>query len=159
MMQIRETIPSDCESILRIVAYGGVFHPAEAEVVRELLDYYFRKTEQDEYLFLTAADGERVLGFACYGRVALTKYNYELSWIATAKDALRGGVGRALLDEVEQRSRRRGGHYINLETESTSGYVAARAFYARQGYQIVAQIADYYDEGSDMLMYRKALVG
>ncbi len=156
-MKVRPTVPEDFAAIVEIVEGGSVFNAEEAEMVRSLLDYYFRALQQDEFLFLSAEENGHVLGFASYGRIALTKYNYELNWIATAKHALRGGVGSALLRAVEDRARQYGGRYLNLETSATEAYAAARAFYERHGYQLVAQIADYYDEGDDMLIYRKAL--
>lgn len=156
-MIVRPTVASDADSILAIVEQGGVFNDEEAVVVGELLDYYYRHDEQDEYLFLTADDDGRVLGFACYGRIALTRRNYELNWIATDPYARRGGIGSALLQTVEALSRQRGARYLNLETSSLEPYAAARAFYDRHGYLVVARIADYYDDGDDMLIYRKAL--
>jgi ribosomal protein S18 acetylase RimI-like enzyme len=157
-LEIRPTTQADADAITRIVAQGGVFDDDEAREVRALLDYYLEDTGQDEFLFLTATDAARVVGFACYGRIALTKYNYELSWIATAKEALRGGVGSALLQAVETCAREKGGRYLILETSISPLYAPARAFYERHGYHVVARIPDYYDDGDAMVMYRKRLV-
>jgi ribosomal protein S18 acetylase RimI-like enzyme len=143
-LNVRPTTQADVAPILQIVEQGGVFNAEESDAVRDLLDYYFRKPDQDEYLWLTAEDGGRVLGFACYGRIALTQRNYELNWIATDRNALRGGVGSALLRAVE-------------DTSATGPYAAARAFYERHGYHVVARIPDYYADGDDLLMYRKRL--
>ena len=97
------------------------------------------------------------MGFACYGRVALTQKNYELNWIATAPDAARRGVAGALLHAVEEIARAHGARFLNLETSATSPYAPARAFYDRHGYAVVARLPDYYADGDDMLIYRKAL--
>ncbi len=156
-MIVRPTTRADVEALANIVERGGVFNAEEAETVRDLLDYYFRKAEQDEYLFLTAEHDGRVLGFACYGRIALTRRNYELNWIAADRNSLRSGVGSALLRAVENLSRERGGRYLNLETSASEPYAPAQAFYVRHGYTVVARIPDYYADGDDMLMYRKAL--
>lgn len=156
-MNIRATTRADMGPIGGIVEQGGVFNTEEASAVRQLLDYYVREPEQDEYLFISAEEDGRVLGFACYGRIALTQRNYELNWIATDREALRGGVGSALIRAVEDRSRARGGRFLNLETSSTGPYAAARAFYDRHGYTVVARIPDYYADGDDMLVYRKEL--
>lgn len=156
-MRIRPTTKADLEAIANIVAQGGVFNEEEAQMVRDLLAYYFRESDQDEYLFISAEEDGRVIGFACYGRIALTKHNYELNWIATGKNALRGGVGSALLRAVEDLSRERGGRYVNLQTSTTEPYAPARAFYARHGYAVVAHIPDYYADGDDLLIYRKTL--
>ncbi len=156
-MNIRPTTHTDHDAIVAIVEQGGVFNDEEAAMVRQLLDYYFREPEQDEYLFVTAEEDGHVFGFASYGRIALTQKNYELNWIATDRNVLRGGVGSALLRAVEDISRERGGRFLNLETSSTEPYAAARAFYDRHGYAIVAHIPDYYADGDDMIVYRKEL--
>src|SRR5438309_8055395 len=103
-MIVRPTTADDHEAIVNVVAQGGVFNDEEASMVRQLLDYYFREPDQDEYLFISAAEDSRVCGFACYGRIALTEKNYELNWIATDRSALRGGVGSTLLRAVEDLS-------------------------------------------------------
>jgi ribosomal protein S18 acetylase RimI-like enzyme len=156
-VEIRPTTRADAGAIIALVSNGAVFTQEEADAVAGLLDYYFRTKDQDEYLFITADDAGRVAGFACYGRIALTQKNYELNWIASAPDTLRRCAGTALLRAVEDLSRQRGGRFLNLETSSTEPYVAARAFYLRHGYTVVAQIPDYYSDGDDMLIYRKEL--
>ncbi len=156
-MNIRPTTEADARPIVEIVSLGGVFNVEEAEMVEQLLDYYLRTPEQDEYLFITADDDGQVAGFACYGRIALTQKNYELNWIATDQRVLRKGVGSVLLKSVEDLSRGRGGRFLNLETSSTEPYAAARAFYERHGYAVIARIPDYYADGDTMLIYRKPL--
>ena len=140
-----------------MVEHGGVFTTEEARAVEGLLDYFFRTADQDEYLFITAEDDGRPAGFACYGRIALTQKNFELNWIATDPAAVRKGVGTELLRAVEDFSRERGGRFLNLETSSTEPYAAARAFYDRHGYTVVAVIPDYYSDGDAMLIFRKEL--
>ncbi|MEP7200018.1 MAG: GNAT family N-acetyltransferase, partial [Chloroflexota bacterium] len=126
MFTIRPTTQSDVVSIFAIVADGGVFTAEEADAVRDLLDYFFRKPMQDEYLWLSAEDDGRVVGFACYGRIALTAQNFELNWIATDPHARRHGVGSTLLQAVEDLAREHDGRFLNLETSATEPYAAAR---------------------------------
>ncbi|MBI5876278.1 MAG: GNAT family N-acetyltransferase [Chloroflexi bacterium] len=155
MIQVRPTTRADAEAINRIAASVTVFSAEEVRAVGELLDLFFTDHAQDEFLFISAEDDGRVVGFACYGRIALTARNYELNWIATDPQAGRRGVAAALIGEVERIAREAGARYVNLETSATSPYAPARAFYDRQDYQIVARIPDYYSDGDEMLMYRK----
>ena len=154
---IRPTTISDADEIVRIVEHGGVFTIEEARAVEGLLDYYFRTSDQDEYLFVTADEDGKPAGFACFGRIALTQKNFELNWIATDPAAVRKGVGTELLKAIEDLSRKRGGRFLNLETSSTETYGAARAFYERHGYTVMATIPDYYSDGDAMLIFRKEL--
>jgi len=157
MITVRATTRDDAAAIAGIASRVAVFSAEETGAVDELLDLYFTDHEQDEFLFISALDDGRVAGFACYGRIALTARNYELNWIATDPTAGRRGVAAALLDEVERVAIAAGARYVNLETSATPPYAPARAFYARHGYQIVARIPDFYADGDEMLMYRKAV--
>jgi ribosomal protein S18 acetylase RimI-like enzyme len=156
-VSIRGTTETDADKIVRIVERGGVFTTEEARMVEQLLDYFFRTPDQDEYLFITADEDGIPVGFACYGRIALTQKNYELNWIATDPMTVRKGVGTQLLKAVEDFSRERGGRFLNLETSATEPYAAARAFYEHHGYTAVASLPDYYSDGDGMLIFRKTL--
>ncbi len=157
MLTVRATTSDDAEAVMRIAAGVTVFSAEEVRAVGELLDLYFSDREQDEFLFITAANDGIVLGFACYGRIALTARNYELNWLATDPQAGRRGVAAALLGEVEAIARSAGARYVNLETSASPPYAPARAFYARQGYTIAARFPDWYTDGDEMLIYRKEL--
>lgn len=154
-INVRPTVAADADAINGIARRAAVFSQEEVEAVADLLTFYLTTEEQDEFLFLSAESDGQVLGFACYGRIVLTKRNYELNWIATDPEAGRRGVAALLLGEVERIARDNGARYLNLETSATAPYAPARAFYARQGYEVAGRIKDYYDDGDDMLIYRK----
>jgi ribosomal protein S18 acetylase RimI-like enzyme len=157
MLTVRATTRDDADGIMQIASGVAVFSDDEVAAVAELLELYLGDGAQDEFLFITAGDDGRAVGFACYGHIALTARNYELYWLATDPQAGRRGVAAALLGEVEAAAQASGARYVNLETSATEPYAPARSFYARQGYAIVARIPDWYSDGDDMLIYRKEL--
>jgi hypothetical protein len=57
--------------------------------------------------------------------------------------------------EVEVQIVRRGGRHIYIETSSRPQYLPTRSFYRRCGYEIVAQLVDFYDRGDDKIIWRK----
>lgn len=65
-------------------------------------------------------------------------------------DAARGeGLGGRLVAAIEQAAQQRGCTRLQLEVRADN--TAARALYAKRGYQTVASLPAYYDDGADGL--------
>lgn len=127
------------------------------------MDETFADPDQaDPYRFVVAADptdAARVLGYACFGTTPLTKGTCDLYWIAVDPTLHGGGIGRALLDEVERVLREDGQHQLVIETSSRADYEPTRAFYLRVGYVEEARVRDFYARGDDKVFYVKRLAG
>jgi ribosomal-protein-alanine N-acetyltransferase len=67
----------------------------------------------------------------------------------------RSGVGKALLDEVENIFRQKGVKSLTLEVREDN--VAAIGLYRRLGYEVVGQLRNYYGSAHGIYL-RKALV-
>ncbi len=67
------------------------------------------------------------------------------------------GVGRALVQAMEEIPRGEGGRLIRVETSSLSEYGPARDFYARLDYQVAAEIPDFYRPGDALVTLTKRL--
>jgi ribosomal protein S18 acetylase RimI-like enzyme len=147
----------DGPQIVAIAAEAGVFSAEEAATVQELWDDYLQHGEKD-YAFRVYREGDRVLGFTCHGRRDLAEGVYDLFWIATAQAARQRGIGRALLECVEEEIRQSGGRLVIAETSGTPAYTPTRAFYLSCGYQAEATIRDFYHPGDDLVMFTKHLV-
>ena len=104
--------------------------------------------------YVVLADGEDLLGYAGLdhaGDVA------DVMTVAVAPRGRGDGLGRALLDELESRARRRGAASVMLEVRADN--VAAVALYERAGYAVLRTRPRYYQPGDvDALVMRK-LVG
>lgn len=107
------------------------------------------------YYFLVARDGDRVLGYACFGPHALAEGVWDLYWLATDPDVQQRGVGRALVEGTEAHVVSQRGRMLLIETSGTPPYQAARRFYESCGYRYQAVIHDFYAPGDDLLMYGK----
>ena len=79
----------------------------------------------------------------------------EILSIAVAPDRRRGGMGRALLDEILISAASEGLRSLYLEVDA--GNTAARALYDRAGFQRVGLRKKYYRNGADALVLRKDL--
>lgn len=147
----------DGSQILNIAANAGVFTAEEVEAVGELWEEYRRFAESSGYSFAVARDGERVLGFACFGPRELTQGTHDLYWIAVDRTARGRGVGHALIRYVEEEVRRRGGRILVVETSGTPAYSPTRSFYLSSGFREEGHIRDFYHPGDDLVIYVKYL--
>jgi len=156
--QLREQpIASDRDAIRRIVAESGFFTEAEVEVAVELVDETLAKGSAAGYEFLFIESSGFVAGYACYGEIPCTTGSYDLYWVAVDKAQQRRGIGKLLVELVESRLRDRAGRKIYIETSSRPLYDPTRGFYARCGYQEVANFPDFYAPGDGKVVYEKSL--
>lgn len=127
------------------------------QCVAELWNEYLRQGEKSGYTFYVYRDGNRVLGYACFGPHALAEGVWDLYWIATDTEARGRGVGRALMAQVEAAVSSQQGRLILVETSGTPAYEPARRFYEACGYRYQAVIHDFYSPGDDLIIFGKTL--
>ena len=148
----------DGPQIRDITARAGVFSREEVDCVSELWgEYLTLGAKECGYNFIVERDGERVLGYACYGPRDLTDGVFDLYWIAVDPDARRSHVGRGLLTACENEVLKAGGRMVIAETSGTPHYEPTRRFYFGMGYTIEASIKDFYLIGDDLMIFTKRL--
>ena len=147
---------TDGPQVQDIAAGTGVFSQEEIECVAALWeDYLSAGPVVGGYNFIVDREGDRVLGFACYGPRDLTSGVFDLYWIAVDRNAHRNGVGRRLLTATEEAVRQAGGRMLIAETSGTPHYEPTRNFYLGMGYTMEASIKDFYTEGDDLAIFIK----
>jgi len=153
---IRELKSSDRAPLMQILAETAMFTPAEIDVAMELIDIALTKPEQTDYLIYVAVDSlAKVTGYVCYGPTPATEGTYDLYWIAVAPHIQGKGIGKDLLNYVEEAVQSKRGHLIIIETSSQEKYWPTRNFYLKNGYAIAAQIKDFYRPGDDRVIFVK----
>jgi ribosomal-protein-alanine N-acetyltransferase len=130
--------PADLDRVVAIEK-DGFAHPWSRELVeRELAHAWSR-------IVLAVEDGpdgqERILGFVIYWVV---HDEIHVLNVATAPEARRRGVGRALMDAAADEGRRRGATLVTLEVRRSNA--AALALYRALGYRQVGVRPGYYAE-------------
>ncbi|XOV86316.1 MAG: GNAT family N-acetyltransferase [Pseudomonadota bacterium] len=144
---------SDRQSIGEITASSGFFTPAEVKIALSVFDDAMSGAEDYRYI-LAESDG-KVVGYACFGHDEQTIDSYELYWIAVS-DTQRGkGIGKLLLGAVEARITADGGGRLYIETAGRDQYLPTRRFYEEQGYDLVANLEDYYAPGDARVIYAR----
>jgi ribosomal protein S18 acetylase RimI-like enzyme len=154
-MLIRPLAAADRGPLEEVLRATDAFTEEEVQVALELIDLGLKSPPSSDYLFVVAAEGSSVLGYACWGPVPLTDRVHDLYWIAVDPRRQKGGVGRALLEEVERRLRAAGQRMLLIETASKESYASTRRFYERTGYDEVSRLRDFYRDGDDKVVYGK----
>jgi GNAT superfamily N-acetyltransferase len=111
---IRPLHPTDRSPIEAMVVSSGKFNKVEILTAMELVDEALESGEESGYFFAvleTTTPNTKVRGYASYGPVPLTESAYDLYWIVVDPAAQGTGLGRRLLQYVEQDVRSRGGSY------------------------------------------------
>ncbi|MFN0057219.1 MAG: GNAT family N-acetyltransferase [Planctomycetota bacterium] len=147
--------PGDAEGVRSLVAATGYFTDAEVDVAMELVVERLKLGAASGYYFVFAETRGKLAGYACYGPIACTVASFDLYWIAVDPTLQRGGVGSAILREVEQRVRAAGGGAIYIDTSNKPQYASTRGFYLRSGYEQVALLKDFYAPHDDKVIYAK----
>jgi predicted GNAT family N-acyltransferase len=101
----------------------------------------------DDALHLVALDQDRLVG-TC--RVVRDGARAKFGRLVVARDARGAGIGRALLDYAERRSRADGAHEMVLTAQ-----VAAMGLYERAGYTARGDV--FLDAGIEHMTMEKAL--
>ena len=151
----REVYRSDEIAVREILETSGFFLEREISVACELVRENLEKGEISGYSFLFAETEDRVVGYACFGRIPTTASSYDLYWIAVHPDFWRRNLGSKLLSDAESLILGRGGQRVYIETSARALYEPTRSFYERAGYSQEALLRDYYGPGDDKIIFVK----
>ena len=155
-LAVRSLLVADRDGLAEILRDTPQFSPEESACALEMIDSCLNDPARGEYEHVVATDdGDRPVGYACFGPTSLTAGTYDLYWIAVRFQEQRLGVGSSLLERVECDVEQAGGRMLLIQTSGRPDYAAARAFYAKNGYVEVARIEDYYAVGDDIVICRK----
>ena len=157
-MHIGRLRVGDRTRLAELLVDTGAFHADEVDVALALFDLTHGGSASGandasvDYEFIGAFDGDRLVGYACFGATPATEGTYDLYWLAVDPVAQGRGVGRALVGEVETKLASRGGRLLVVETSSRPDYDGTRKFYARSGYVEAARVRDFYAPADDRIL-------
>jgi len=159
-MTIRPIIPQDKEKLFRLIKQGGAFNEKEIEVAMEVVEDSLLYPEKEEYYtFCVLNDSDELAGFICFGPIPMTDGCYDLYWIAVDGKFSRNGVGKMLLEKMENFAMNEKARRIYIDTSSTDPYAAARSFYKKHGFALIAVLKDFYRKDDHKMIFMKTLDG
>ncbi len=147
---LRRARPGDVDRIVAIEK-DGFLHPWSRELIERELGHSWSRI-----LLACEVDrggGERVLGYVVFW---LVHDEVHVLNVATALEARRRGVGRALMAAAEEEGRSRGARLSTLEVRRSN--TGAIALYREIGYRQVGIRPNYYaEENEDAIVMVKIL--
>lgn len=152
---IRKLKQADVLKIERLLGKVKAFSKSEVEVAMELVNITANNPKQTDYYIFVYEDGKKILGYYCTGKRPLTDGVFDLYWIVTNPEYPKKGVGKSLLTHAEEFVLSKNARWLLAETSSKDDYAAARNFYLRNRYSIIAEINDFYSVGDNLMVFGK----
>jgi D-alanine-D-alanine ligase len=152
-----EVRPEDRQAVGRLVRATGFFSEEEIGIAVELVEERLAKGDASGYFFLLAEEGERLLGYACFGPIPGSVHSFDLYWIAVDPWEQGRGIGRTLMTASERIMAGCGARRIYTDTSSRPQYEPTRAFYLACGYLEEAFLTDFYAPGDGKVIFVKTL--
>ncbi len=156
--RLRHLSAADRGRIEDITRAVGLFRDDEIAVALEVFDEAVREGGSQSYTAVGADVDGRLVGWICWGPTPCTLGTYDLYWMAVEPALQGGGIGSALLVEMERRLTGVA-RLIIIETTGRPDYAATRAFYQARGYSPVSTIPDFYAPGDDQVVFVKDVSG
>jgi ribosomal protein S18 acetylase RimI-like enzyme len=150
---IRPAATNDMPDVVQLATKTGLFDTSQIVEFVKILDAYF--DAPDGRGFWIVSTGSGVVGAAYCEREQMTISTWNLLWVAIAPEHQRQGHGRALLKRVERDLANLGAYQLLIETSGS--LPDSQAFYRDCGYEQEGRIRDFYEPGSDKVIFRKVL--
>jgi ribosomal protein S18 acetylase RimI-like enzyme len=154
---IRPAVAGDAPAVVELAVAAGLFPVDEVGVVEQMMGRYLAGAADEGHVCVVDEESGRLVAVAYYEPVVGTDRAWELVMIGVHRDHHRKGRGRVVLRWVEDDLRDRGQRLLLVETSSGSAFAPARAFYRTCGYDEEARVRDYFEDGDDMVLFRKSL--
>jgi ribosomal protein S18 acetylase RimI-like enzyme len=152
-----ELRPEDRAPLAELLRATGFFNHEELEVALELADDCLAQGKRSHYRFLVLEDEGAVVGYACWGVIPGTQASADVYWIAVHPDRQGQGLGKTLMEAAEGWMAQEGRVRVYLETSTRAQYAPTRAFYMRCGYEVAAELPDFYAPGDGKAIFFKLL--
>lgn len=147
----------DVVAVRELVKLTGVFSGIEVGWAGEIIETALRNPATSGYHALMADGPDGLEGYACYGPIEGTDNRFDLYWIAVSPLAQGKGLGRRLLAASVEDARRRGATHMFIDTSTRNDYVAARALYKSQGFELQGMLVDFYSDGDSKAIFGRRL--
>jgi ribosomal protein S18 acetylase RimI-like enzyme len=153
---IRPITHNDTDALITLAESLEIFSSDQLNELRQMLTDSLSK-DGDTHPFWIADDDDGLVGLAYCEPERMTSGTWNLQLIGVHPTYQRQGRGAKLLLFVEQTLIDRGERVLLVETSGTPDFEYVRAFYRKNGYEEEARIREFYAEGADKIVFRKAL--
>jgi len=149
---IKPATSDDIAGLQAVVEQTGLF---PSEMLPDLLAASLAGAGQA--LLLTCHLDGAAVGLCYAVPEDLADGTWNMRALAVRPDRQGERLGTALVAAAEQHLKAKGQRILIVDTSGTDDFGLTRAFYAKNGYEEEARIRDFWAEGDDKVVFRKAL--
>jgi N-acetylglutamate synthase-like GNAT family acetyltransferase len=153
VLHIRKANRSDIPGLKTILDSSELF---PSEYLEGMMEEYLTNPESGEIWFCAHLP-EGPAGFGYCVPEKLTEGTYNLLAIAVTKELQGKGIGRALIQYIENLLKAENNRILTVDTSGSDAYLLTRKFYLQLDYQQEAVIRDFWKEGEDKIVFWKKL--
>ena len=149
---ITPTLPEDVPALCGVLDSTELF---PSDMLEDMLAPALAG-ETDAFWLTCHFDGKAV-GLCYTVPEELADGTWNMLALAIHPDLQGRGLGAALVSAAEQHLRDMSQRILIVDTSGTDDFALTRKFYAQNGYEEEARIRDFWAEGDDKVIFRKAL--
>lgn len=112
---------------------------------------------ETEAFWLTCHSHGEAVGLYYTVPEELADGTWNMLALAVRPDLQGKRLGAALVQAAEQHLKDKGQRILIVDTSGTEDFALTRKFYAQNGYEEEARIRDFWADGDDKVIFRKAL--
>ncbi len=128
-----------------------------SEMLDDMINNYISGQAHHE-IWLVATEQDKLLGFAYGTEEMMTDGTYNLLALGVDPAQQGKGIGKALIQQMEQTMRVRGGRIMIIETSGTDAFASTRTFYEGLEFKKVASIPDFWATDDAKVIYWKKII-
>lgn len=149
---IKPTEAADVPALKAVLDQTGLF---PSDVLPELLAPAL--SGQTDAFWLTCHSDNQAVGLCYTAPADFAPGTWNMLALAVRPDMQGNRLGAALVQAAEQHLKNKGQRLLIVDTSGTEDFALTRKFYVQNGYEQEARIRDFWADGDDKIIFRKAL--
>ena len=151
--QIRRVKSHDLPDLKAVLDATELF---PSSMLDAMIADFLNNPDSTDIWFTTVLDNQPIsIGYCAPER--MTEGTFNLYAIAVNPGYQGKGLGKAMMEFIEDLLRKAGHRILLVETSGTADFELTRSFYRKCNYTEEAKIRDFYTEGDDKVVFWKKL--
>ena len=151
--QIRKVEKADIPELKKVLDSSALF---PSYLLDDMISDYLSNEKSTDIWFTTIDQGKPIsIGYCAPER--LTEGTYNLYAIAVNKNQQGKGIGKKMMEYIENELRKNGNRILIVETSGKPEFELTREFYIKCNYKKQAVIPEFYEKGDDKIVFWKKL--
>ncbi len=147
--QIRKVEKKDISELKAVLDSSELF---PSHLLDAMISDYLNNEKSTDMWFTTIDQGKPIsIGYCAPER--LTEGTYNLYAIAVHKNQQGNGIGKKMMEYLENELRKNGNRILIVETSGKPEFELTREFYIKCDYTKQAVIPEFYEKGDDKIVF------